>query len=1569
MIKLTGVNRHQVPPTSLKNLKLTLTELNGENLSDKLELAEGLFRKAPNLYLEKTSKNEQLQILDKVYTSLSTYRESKKDLFAEYFHLDGHEGLIGFTFILKDRPFIIDTISKYFSSLSYQPYCLLHPILEIDGVIKVSLTYLEIQLPKEHDLDSLLAEIRERLELLSAITDTFEIMTNKISKLKDSSKDPQAKALIDWLLDGGIIFLGTLDHTSGESLGILSDKQEFDTKEQLLVQLDQDKKMLLDSDRQIIFSKLKNRSPIHRSDYLEAISFKAENGNVVSLLGIFTSRTWKQEVASIPILKNKLSNILIEEGLIPSSHDYKELISLADTVPKSDFFQYSEAQIKIYFNQLIQAEVNEAVRIIHFTDEFKRLSYFTTILPNERYSATTIDQIEEILSSKLGISRQAMESHSTLGDHPLVLVRTAFPYSAICDDEQFIIEVQKLITHDTANWNDSIRFLLTENFDEEKASKLYHYYKLAFRQSYKASNSPTTALQDILMLEKLTASEPLDLVLEPIESYRSNPNYRLRIYKRGESLILSDIVPFLENLGLEVISEIISQITTEEAVWAEIYDITVNTKDGSSIDIKQLASNVIPSLKLILSKRLYNDTLNHLLLSPGLKPKEIAFCRAVGRYLIQLKLATSISSVANAYLAHPEIIQLLVQYFHAKFEPNESERSGPANESRIEKAGVARELVFQALKNITDSSHDKIIRSSLYVIDSMLRTNYYIDESSFKISFQIDCSLIRQMPLPTPYREIFVSASHFQGTHLRGGKVARGGLRWSSRKEDFRTEVLGLMKTQMVKNSIIVPVGAKGGFILHEEPKERDELLKAVESTYKEFIRGLLDITDNRIGKSIAHPHNVIFYDQADPYFVVAADRGTATFSDIANNIARDEYKFWLDDAFASGGSAGYDHKALGITAKGAWECAIRHFKELSIDIDTTEFSVVGIGDMSGDVFGNGLLLSKNAKLIAAFDHRHIFIDPNPNSKISFDERLRLFKLSRSSWADYSEELLSKGGAVYARSLKEINPSTEAKEILNLTEESYSPTELIKQILKAPCDLLWNGGIGTYVKASTEGNTDANDRANDELRIDANELKARIVAEGGNLGFTQRARIEYARVGGRINTDAVDNSGGVDTSDIEVNLKLLFRQAILDRKIKIEERDKALKACEEEVCVKVKDRNRSQSIILSISLKDSRENLSSYQDLIVSLESSGRLKRSLEFLPNKEELEKRKEAKAGLSRPELAVLVAYVKMLVFETVLESKLVEDPYLEKLLISYFPISIAEKYPELIKIHPLRKEIIATQIGNIIVEKMGAPFIFKIEEDLGSSLTNTVKAFLVAESILNTSSTAQELGVLDRANTSRFFLSSLYRIQTSIEAVTRWFINDESRKLPLNDLMVRYSKEFDTLVNHTDKILSGPEEIRYQESLRELLMHSIPADLARKLCSSQYATNYLDIIRVAENTNTKPLEIARLNSTISSELNISALLDISTSIHTEDKWESKALTALNNNLRQSASRISYRLIKELGGFSESHIKSYFISRQELLGRYRSTLKQIEGTTPSFSAIYVVGNLLRQIGKALIK
>lgn len=1574
MIRLTGINETEFISPSISKLQDLIRQKGGESVHSKLALAHGLLRKASSLYINETTTQEQLAIVEYAEECLNNFTKSSAESAISSLSFPGDKSNVGLFIIIKDRPFIVDTIREYFIAKNYPISCLLHPIFQLSNGNNVSLSYVEFENQNPRILEQIKEDLIGRLGQLKIITKDFESMLQVVRKdlvqipTSTCLYDAELPELLRWLAEGAFIFLGlseweTDTNIQKYSLGIVRDKTSI-TFSRLSNYLKEDVEVLKNSDSNYLITKVPLRSPIHRPNFMDLVSVKTDENNILSLVGLFTSRTTNQDVGSIPILRHRLSIVLAEEGLIPNSHDYKETVTLADTLPKSDFFQLTDEELRHYFKEVINAQLQEKAGLILVNDIVGRFNYFTTILSRERYSHSVIESIEGILKKGFNSTPQDIETHAVLSDFPLVLIRTVIPQTKGLELVRSIEDLEDEIEEETTSWNERLRQLLSQENEEIKAAKLYSYYSKALDDPYKATHSPEESICDIQMLERLTPQFPLELSLEEHPSFYEVSHYRLRLYKRGESLTLSNIIPFLENAGFHIIRETVSEVATEGAVWAAIYDLFISPKLVPTLDQERASQVLLPALKRILQKEIDNDYLNHLLVNPGLSAQEISILRGLVRYLRQIRIVSSPRIAMESLVLHPEIAKILIRYFYEKFQPGD-DTPGLASDKRKLRLKDLDLEILTALKEVHQVSYDKYLRAIWNLLEAIVRTNYFILEKPERIAYKIDPSIILSMPNPRPHREIFVSAPHFQGIHLRGGKVSRGGLRWSSRQEDFRTEVLGLMKTQMVKNSIIVPVGAKGGFVLHNEPTERAELSQAIESTYKDFIRSLLDVTDNRVDGKIITPDKCVYYDEEDSYLVVAADRGTATFSDIANSIAVDEFSFWLGDAFASGGSAGYDHKVLGITAKGAWECALRHFKEIGIDVENQEFTVTGIGDMSGDVFGNGLLRSDNAKLIAAFDHRNIFIDPDPDPKRSFAERLRLYNLPRSSWEDYDTSLLSPGAMIVSRNAKEIKLSPEAQIALGTDKEVFNSSELVQTILKAPVDLLWNGGIGTYIKASNETDLDAQDRSNDDVRVNAKELRVRIIAEGGNLGMTQLARIEYAKVGGHINTDAVDNSAGVDMSDLEVNLKLLFRESVISKELSIEERNDILRSCEDEACDKVLSRNRSQSLVLSLAVRRSRINLNYYEELISSFEKEGRLSASADFLPDEETFEKRRLAKAGLCRPELAILIAHTKMSVFEAILESELPDDPYMKRYLQAYFPRSITERFTSLLDTHPLRREIISTQIANVLVERMGSSFVYRLSIEVGCPITDIIKAFITADTIFNGSELVKNLSVLDKANTCRFYMSALLRVQSALDAISRWFLSDEIRTIPLGKLIDKYRAPFQELLSQTEEILSPGEQNRYQETIRELLIHGVPRELSKSIGAVQYATVYLDIIKVAENARKEPIQIALLYAQLGSELQVGQLIESANNLTSDDKWDNLASKTLSIKLRVSIAKLCENIIAEFDSVDNEIIERYFSSRKALLERYRAAINEITKSTASISSLLILSNLLESLSR----
>ncbi len=906
--------------------------------------------------------------------------------------------------------------------------------------------------------------------------------------------------------------------------------------------------------------------------------------------------------------------------------------------------------------------------------------------------------------------------------------------------------------------------------------------------------------------------------------------------------------------------------------------------------------------------------LNNLVVACDLDWKQIFMLRGYFKYLYQTGFRFNQSNIADCFVRNPQICKFLVELFEIKFDPHLK----ISQEQRRNKIEEINKKINEDLTKIKDVADDSIIRRFLGTVNATLRTNYYqLDNSNqFKgyVSFKFDCKKVPNLPLPVPYAEIFVYSPKVEAIHLRGGRVARGGLRWSDRQEDFRIEVLGLMKAQMTKNAVIVPVGSKGGFVIKSDTSKmsRDELQQEGIACYKTFLRGLLDITDNVIDGKIEHPHNVIMHDASDPYLVVAADKGTATFSDTANGISQ-EYNFWLGDAFASGGSVGYDHKKMGITAKGAWISVMRHFRELDIDTQTQDFTCVGIGDLAGDVFGNGMLLSKHIKLVAAFNHIHIFLDPNPDSQKSFKERERMFNLPRSTWMDYDKSLISKGGGIFERSAKSIKISPEIQEILKISEDELSPTDLMHAILKAPVDLLWNGGIGTYVKSQDETNQDVGDKANDLLRINGNELNCKVVGEGGNLGFTQKGRIEFARNSGRINTDAMDNSAGVDCSDHEVNIKIALISAMKSKKINLEERNKILEAMTDDVSALVLSDNRLQTQAISIAQSLGSSSLGEQSQFLDSLEKSGLLNRAIEFLPNRKEIDKLQIEKKGLTRPELCVMLAYSKMDIYNKILASDLVKDQYFEKELLEYFPKLMQQKLTAEILSHQLRNEIIATQITNFVVNRIGITFINQISQDSGFSLVEVVKNFIIACDSFRVREIWQEVENLDGkvplATQMQMFLSANKLIERSV----LWLLRNQI-KGSLDEIIIRFQKIADELLEFLPSVLAKASHESFVRKIERYCINKVDKKLAERVASMDPVASAFDISEIALSTKLDIKIIAEIYFAVGTRFSLKWLRSRLNKISLNNHWQKLSSKTILEDLYS----YQMRLAKDIAEFS---------------------------------------------------
>ncbi|MFZ2315009.1 MAG: NAD-glutamate dehydrogenase domain-containing protein [Gammaproteobacteria bacterium] len=1061
-------------------------------------------------------------------------------------------------------------------------------------------------------------------------------------------------------------------------------------------------------------------------------------------------------------------------------------------------------------------------------------------------------------------------------------------------------------------WAKQLETLLIQEHGPKKGMILAKKYAHAFSLSYNDEYNTNIAVHDIDKIEELSSEHPLEMNLYIAPGKTDSPLH-LRLYQWQQNISLSDILPMLENLGLRTNSERSSKITLDkdEEIWISDF-IVVYTQD-MPFDIDNVNQLFEDAFNSIYFGKVENDGFNKLTLGASLSWREVQILRTYAKYLHQIRFRFSQPYIEAALIKHTSITNQLIALFKVLHDPSKNKKMGVINKT----AAQIEAQILQSLEAVTSLDEDRIIRRMLDLIKATLRTNYFQKDtqSDYKpyLSIKLDSHRIPEMPLPIPLYEIFVYSPRFEAIHLRNTRVARGGIRWSDRREDFRTEILGLMKAQVVKNSVIVPSGSKGGFVLKTPPTltpTRESLMAEVITCYKAFISGLLDITDNIVEKDFVPPKDVVCYDTPDPYLVVAADKGTATFSDIANAISQ-HYKFWLDDAFASGGSTGYDHKEMGITAKGAWESIKRHFRELNIDIKKHDITVVGIGDMSGDVFGNGMLYSKHIKLVAAFDNRHIFIDPDPKTAESYRERQRLFKLPTSSWEDFNPALISKGGGVFRRSVKSITITPQMKAVLGIEEKTLAPNDLIRAILKSPVDLLFNGGIGTYVKSSTEHQADVGDRTNDYCRINGDELRCLVVGEGGNLGFTQLGRIEYALNGGLINTDFIDNSAGVDCSDHEVNVKILLDQEVHRGNLTVKKRNDLLATLTNEVAELVLTDNYNQALVMSYSAANAIKNIALHANYIKDLETTGILDRAVEFLPTDKELLERKTNNIGLTRPELAVLLAYTKINIKLEILKTNIPDDAYFKNIIQTAFPPSIRKKYQAAMVDHRLQRDIVATQLSNQFVNEMGITFAYRLQIETGSSIEEIIRAHAVASHIFDTHELQKLVESLDFKIPASEQFEMLFNIRNLINLATRWFLHGNHLNDKLEVIIEHYNTHIKILESHIPNLMAGSTKEYLDKLVERFLQAGLSREIAQRIASYRAIYTALNIILVATDNKFDLLKTARVYFAAGERVNLLWFRDQISSDTREGHWNTLARVTLRDELDISQRALTVAII----------------------------------------------------------
>ena len=1429
--------------------------------------------------------------------------------------------------VATDQPWLVSSLQATLAREGHVVHRLIHPVMAVrrdsqgqwqcldENAAKESLIHVEIDAQPAAAHAALSQAIDNMFNTMSMIKSESETLSARLIDMAVAVDNPEMSQFLLWLDKDQFACLGaarlkaadnfTLMHDTAGILASHSDVEPWSTACLLPDGLD-----LAQTDRRLgleplLVCKAGKSSPVIRNEPADLVlqAVRSDDGQIQQincLLGIFVAGLQNEAVINIPWMRERVERVITASGTQPDSHDGKALAATLRGLPRDMLMQTHSKDLLSMASGIVSLQERAQVRLFSSNDALGRFSNCLVYIPRDAYSRELRLQIEKILKTHIDGNSAGFDmrfsSESALARLHFVIQKRP-PYDRRIDWES----IEKRIRTAAINWNDQLETTLRERHDEITAMQLHRRYCDAFSTSYVETYTPRVAAADIDFIENnLPEDAPVMSFFRQTLSDDSKVNFKL--FARHRQVSLSNVLPIIENMGLRVESERPFELTRHDAPTVWMHEFTVlQTGKIATETSDDTADRVQTAFDHIWRGDVENDGFNRLMLEASLTWRQVVILRALCKYLLQIDVPFSQTYMIDSLVANAPITQLLVELFEQRFKPGTKPELSHSMSALLDR-------IDQALDQVVSLDEDRILRGYRNLILATLRTNAFRTDSAGELrqflAFKFDSSAVPDLPLPRPMFEIFVYSSKVEGIHLRGGSVARGGLRWSDRREDYRTEVLGLMKAQMVKNEVIVPVGSKGGFYVKADlPSEREAMMQVVVDCYRTFLSGLLDITDNLNGSDVIPPSNVVRYDDDDPYLVVAADKGTATFSDYANDVAI-SYGFWLGDAFASGGSVGYDHKKMGITARGAWESVKRHFRNLGIDTQSEEFKVVGIGDMAGDVFGNGMLLSEKIQLVAAFNHMHIFIDPSPDCASSFAERQRLFNLPRSSWTDYNEELISKGGGIYSRQAKQIELSVEARAVLGTDQEKLTPTALISIILKAPVDLLWNGGIGTYVKAKSETHADAADRANDNLRVNGSELRVRVIGEGGNLGFTQRGRIEFARFanndkGGLIYTDAIDNSAGVDCSDHEVNIKILANAIVTNQDMTVKQRDQLLESMTEDVGRHVLRDNYLQTQCIDLCVVDGSASLNEQARFMQYLESIDRLDRAIEYLPDSDEIADRQVNEHSLSHPEIAVLVSYSKMVMFDALMASDFTDDAALESILINYFPDALQQAHKTQILEHRLRREIIATIVTNDVVNRLGPTFVFRMQQELNATPSDVASAFVAAKEIFRLPHVWQAIETLD----NQIDAAEQYRMQILVrglvERSTHWLIRGRKSRNDINALVTRFRPGLDELVAAMPDCLSKAEKLTLEQRVRHFVNAGAPEPTATIVARVVPLSSSLDIVEIASSVEQAVAGVAAVYFTLGQYLELSWLRERIGLLVSDSHWHKLAISELRSNL----------------------------------------------------------------------
>jgi glutamate dehydrogenase len=1483
--------------------------------------------------------------------------------------------------VSDDMPFIVDSVTMELGREGHSIDLVIHPVIFVrrdaggrivevldpgsEGPEVIAESVLHAEVVREPDaqrLERLRGGIERVLrEVSSAVGDWPAMRERALELAGELERGParieraeleEAVAFLRWAADNHFTFLGYREYEldtegdepgirviKGSGLGILrtAPRRPFNPLRPKALALAR-------QPHPLVLTKANTRATVHRPSYLDYIGVKRvdERGETIGecrFLGLYTSTAYRQSPRAIPLLRGKVQEVLDRAGFPPASHDEKGLIEILESYPRDALFQMEVDELFTIALGLLGLGERPWVRLFVWRDPLERFVSCLVTIPRDRYNTENRERVASILLEAFGGSH--FDYSVQLSESVLVRVSFVVRSAAGVAEDYDVDEIQARIARATRAWTDDLRAALIAAHGEARGVRLYRRYAGAFGTPYRSDWTAEGALDDIDALERVAAGEQTIISLYRAEG--RGGALRCKLYSSA-GISLSEILPTFEHMGAQVVDERPYRVEPQgsEPLW--LYDFGLRCRAEDVEAVRGLFEEAFLDARRGM---IDDDGLNALVMEAALPGREITILRAIARYLRQAGISFSDAYIERTLRAHPDVARLLVKLFLARFDPDHPDPE------LAERLGRAMEMAIDGVPSLDE---DRILRSFLAVVRATVRTSYFRDHDGGLapyLSFKLLPASVPVTPAPRPRFEIFVYSPRFEGVHLRGGKVARGGIRWSDRLEDFRTEILGLMKAQMIKNALIVPVGAKGGFVLKRAPTGDAELREEAVACFRLYLAGLLDLTDNITGGAVVAPSRVVRYDDDDTYLVVAPDKGTAAFSDIANEVSR-EYGYWLGDAFASGGSRGYDHKQMGITARGAWESVKRHFRELGTDVQSTDFTVVGIGDMSGDVFGNGMLLSPHIRLLAAFDHEHVFLDPNPDAETSFNERKRLFEREHSSWGDYDRSLISEGGDVHPRSEKSIQVSPEVAQALAIEAGELSPPELIKAILRAPVDLLWNGGIGTYVKARDEANADADDKANDALRVDGRELRCRVVGEGGNLGFTQRGRIEYAiaggpdQEGGRINTDSIDNVGGVNTSDHEVNIKILLDELVDDGELSEDERNGLLVEMTGAVADQILYGSYTQTEAISVARVQAGERLDVHARLIRRLEQVAGLDRALEFLPSDDELSERKAAHRGLVSPELAILMAYTKIYLYGRLLDSDLPDDEDLAGDLKSYFAPPLPDRYGDRMPAHRLRREIIATVVANQLVDRTGVTFAFRLGEETEAPPPALARGYAAAREVFELRRFWRAVEELDNDVDAAVQIEMLIEGRRLLERATRSLVGSGGRRIAIAETARRFEPAARLLSESLPGVLDEDDHGAYDATVTRLLDAGVPTELAARVAGMPWLPLALDIAAVADATGRDLRLVMETHFGLSSRLGLGWLRDRVTELPRGNRWQALTRSALRDDLLRVQRELTAQVLESAGedAACQQAIDAWWERNREAVERSMATLADVRAS-----------------------